>query len=63
MLGSVLEGKPSWSINSLPDLTGKVALVTGGNSGTSRLPLVGFSNLMHAQALGLKRQRSDEFHA
>jgi hypothetical protein len=31
-----LSGKPKWSTADIPDLSGKVVIVTGGNSGIGR---------------------------
>lgn len=35
VFGTIYLAKPAWSVDNVPDLTGKVALVTGGNSGLS----------------------------
>jgi hypothetical protein len=53
----LLESKPTWSIESLPDLTGKVALVTGGNSGMSHYLLVRVLNLTCCKGIGFETSK------
>lgn len=36
LLRSIWPGKPTWSADHLPDLSSKVVLVTGGNTGIGR---------------------------
>ncbi|KAF8594162.1 NAD-binding protein [Ceratobasidium sp. AG-I] len=36
MVKELLPGKPGWSVDQVPDLTGQVIIVTGGNAGIGR---------------------------
>jgi hypothetical protein len=33
LVGEIFPGKPAWNVNDMPDLTGKIIIVTGSNAG------------------------------
>lgn len=52
LLGEVFPPKPTWTAENVPDLTGKVALITGANAGIGTVPFTMLSQ-SPMQRLGL----------
>jgi hypothetical protein len=39
VIGELFPGKPTWNVNDMPDLTGKIIIVTGSNVGAQNIYL------------------------